>query len=85
MCERRRIAAGAERTEEEGGLGGTELGGQPLLGAERLAGPVELDRDGVAVCMPGHEKHLRGAAALRDPAHGRRGRRELVDRAERKL
>src|SRR6185312_5547758 len=71
--ERGRVAAGSERAQDERGLRGAQLGGDPLLGAERLARAVELDRDGSAVRAGGNEQELRRTDALGHAADGGRG------------
>ena len=72
--ERRGVASGREGTENESGQRRTQLGGESLLRAERLAGTEQLDRDRAAVRACRHDENLRGAGSLGDPPH--RGRRQ---------
>ena len=83
--ERGGVAADREGAEDESGLRRAQLGGEPLLRAERLAGTEQLERDGVAVRAGRHEEELRGAGALGDATHrgGRAG--EVVERRVREL
>ena len=47
--ERGDVAVDCESAEEESGLRGAQLGAEPLLRAERLAGTEQFERDGVPV------------------------------------
>ena len=83
--ERGDVAVRREGAEDESRLGGTELGGEPLLGAERLAGTQQLERDGGAVRPARHEQKARGAGLLGDAAHGGRRSSQVVERRVREL
>ena len=67
--ERGDVAVDCESAEEESGLRGAQLGTEPLLRAERLAGTEQLERDGVPVRSGRHEEEPRGADVLADAAH----------------
>ena len=74
--ERGDVAVRREGAEDESGLGGTELGGEPLLGAERLAGTEQLERDGVPSARPGTSRRRVApvCSATRRTAAGARAR-----------
>ena len=83
--ERREVGADSEGAEEKGGLRSAELGAEPLLRAERIAGTEQLERDGVPVRAGGHEQEPRGAGALADSAHRGGCARKIVEGRFRQL
>ena len=74
------VPTGRKGAEHERRLGRAQLRGESLLGAERLSGPEQLERDRDAVRAHGNEEEAGGADAVGEPP--RRGRRqgEVVER-----
>ena len=83
--ERGDVVADRKRAEKERGLCGAQLRGESLLRAERLAGPEQLDRDGVAVRPARHQEEPRGAGVLADTAHRGGSQGKVVERRVREL
>ena len=79
-CERGAAPAGREATKDESRLRRAQLRSESLLRVKGLAGAEQLERDSAAGRTRRHEEKLRGARALRDPAHRGGGLGELDER-----